>query len=152
VAITIPISGLRNRIESFVNSAWPDVSADVLYERRSSKLLLDKATSPLAAVVWGEPSAGRNWAPDVGTYGFPVDVYYLAQSDQLGQEEETLQAKAHDFLNAAIEAGSRWDGVNDMHGWRLRSSSTRHERSDGWRASGWESARIALEVLFDYER
>jgi hypothetical protein len=92
------------------------------------------------------------WSPEIGTYLFPIDVYYLVQSETPGQLESTVQGKARDFLNQAIAARNRWAGVPEMHSWRLVGSETEHKRADAWRASGWASARIALEVQLDYEK
>jgi hypothetical protein len=152
VSISIPVSELKTALEGFIAAAWPEVVTAVTYERRAEKLLLDKGSSPRAAVVWGEPAGGASWGARVGTFGLSVDVFYLKQSELPGQEQVNMQAKARDLVNRFITAGNRWSGVTDMHGWRLTSSSAEHAKADAWRAAGWASARIALEVEFDYEK
>ena len=152
MSISLPISELATAIEGFVAAAWTDVVAGVLYERKAEKLLLDKGVTPVAAIVWGEPVGGDSWGARVGTYNLPVDVFYVMRSERPGQDDGTVQGKARDLLNRLIAAGNRWSGVTDMHGWRLRSSSAEHAKTDAWRAAGWASVRIALEVEFDYEK
>jgi len=150
--MTIPIAELQTALAGFIDDAWPDVTPPILYERQAENLLLDKAQSPRAAVVWREPTGAASWSPDVGILRVPVDVYYLIQSAEVGGEEAAMQAKAAALLANLIAAGNRWLDVPDMHAWKLKSSASEHSRSGAWRAAGWASARIAIEVEFDYER
>ncbi len=143
---------MKSAIEGFIALAWTDVTSPIKYERQADRILLDKAVTPNAAVVWRDPESQPPWSPEIGTYLFPIDVYYLVQSETPGQLESTVQGKARDFLNQAIAARNRWAGVPEMHSWRLVGSETEHKRADAWRASGWASARIALEVQLDYEK
>lgn len=148
--MTIPVEELKAAVQGFVAAAWPDVISPMQFERDAGRLLLDKAASPVAAVVWGDVRGDAPWAPTAATFNFAMSVYYLLQTESPGAQEATLQAKAGGLLEAAIAAGNRWSGVTDMHSWRLLLIDT--DGSPAWRASGWAAVRVAVEVQFDYER
>lgn len=151
MSISFPLKSLAAALEEMVAVAWPEVTAPISYETDPTRLLLDRQVSPQVVVVWGEVSGERDWGPTAGAFAFDVDVFYFQRAERPGSMDAAMRAKASALLNQALEAGNRWNGVVDMHGWRLREAGA-SEVAKAWRAAGWAVAHIPLDVRFDYER